>query len=132
MDEEIRGRIRQEMARKGLTQRALAKKLGVSPPALSQIINGKYGAIPDSLLDLLGALGLTLRAVPKVREGAGPEDLRRAASLLEEGRKEEARALLLEVLEGEDRKPGEEKRASTPEDLPGAGPADGEEKTGQP
>lgn len=131
VDEEIRGRIRQEMGRKGLTQRDLAKRLGVSPPALSQIISGKRGTMPDSLLDVLNALDLTLKAVPKDSTGAGPEALRRAAGLLEEGRKEEARALVLEVLEGE------EKRASTPTpaDLPDAGsPAGqtGEEKTGQP
>lgn len=64
MDERIRVRVRQEMTQRELSQTALAKRLGISSPALSQILNGKYGTIPESLLDLLGALGLTLEAVP--------------------------------------------------------------------
>lgn len=64
MNERIRARVRQEMTRQGLSQRELARRLGISPPALSQILSGKYGAIPESLLDLLGGLGLTLEAVP--------------------------------------------------------------------
>lgn len=64
MDERIRARVRQEMTRQGVTQAELARRLEIKPPSLSQILNGKYGTIPESLLDLLGALGLTLEVVP--------------------------------------------------------------------
>jgi transcriptional regulator with XRE-family HTH domain len=52
------------MTRQGVTQAELARRLEIKPPSLSQILNGKYGTIPESLLDLLGALGLTLEVVP--------------------------------------------------------------------
>ncbi len=64
VNERIRAKVRQEMSRQGVTQAELARRLGIKPPSLSQILNGKYGAVPESLLDLLGALGLTLEAVP--------------------------------------------------------------------
>lgn len=64
MDERIRARVRDEMTRRGMSQKALAKQLGISPPALSQIMSGKRGTMPESLLDVLEALGLTLDAVP--------------------------------------------------------------------
>ena len=64
MNEEIRSRIREEMARKGMSQRELAERLGVTPSALSQVLSGKRGTMPESLMDVLNALGLTLEAVP--------------------------------------------------------------------
>lgn len=64
MDKEIRQEIRVEMARRGVSQRELARRLGVTPSALSQVVSGTRGTIPQSLLDVLAALGLTLKAVP--------------------------------------------------------------------
>lgn len=64
MNEEIRSRIREEMARKGMSQRELAERLDVTPSALSQVLSGKRGTMPESLMDVLNALGLTLEAVP--------------------------------------------------------------------
>lgn len=64
MNERIRARVRQEMNVQGVSQAELARRLGIKPPSLSQILSGKYGHIPPSLLDVLGALGLTLEAVP--------------------------------------------------------------------
>ena len=64
MNEEIRSRIREEMTRKGMSQRELAERLGVTPSALSQVLSGKRGTMPESLMDVLNALGLTLEAVP--------------------------------------------------------------------
>ena len=64
MNERIRARVRAEMAQQNLTQIELARRLGISPPALSQIMSGKRGTMPESLMNVLEALGLTLEAVP--------------------------------------------------------------------
>lgn len=64
VNERIRARVRQEMTRQGLTQHELARRLGVKQPSIAQLLSGKRGTMPESLLDLLGALGLTLEAVP--------------------------------------------------------------------
>lgn len=64
VNEEIRARIREEMARQNVTQSELARRLGIKQPSVAQILSGKRGTMPDSLLDLLNALGLTLKAVP--------------------------------------------------------------------
>ena len=79
MDERIRARVRQEMTRQGVTQSELARRLGIKQPSLSQILGGKYGAVPQSLLDVLAALGLTLDVVKTgdVLDPAPPEPLRR-------------------------------------------------------
>ena len=59
------------MQKQGITQAELARQLGVKPPSLAQILSGKRGTIPASLMDVLQALGLTLEAVPfrQGREG---------------------------------------------------------------
>jgi transcriptional regulator with XRE-family HTH domain len=59
-DERIRLAIREAMNDKGLTQQELADKLGIKQPSVAQLISGKYGAIPQSLLDVLEALDLEL------------------------------------------------------------------------
>lgn len=64
MNQRIRARIRAEMARQGVSQAELARRLGIKPPSLSQVLSGKYGQMPQSLMDVLEALGLTLEAVP--------------------------------------------------------------------
>ena len=64
VNEEIRARIREEMTRQNITQAELARRLGVKQPSVAQIMSGKRGTMPESLLDLLCALGLTLKAVP--------------------------------------------------------------------
>lgn len=68
MNQAIRAQIKKEMKRQGLSQIELAKRLNISPPALSQVLSGKRGTMPESLMDVLHALGLTLRAVPE-KEG---------------------------------------------------------------
>ena len=64
MNSEIRATIRETMRQQNLSQVDLAKRLQISPPALSQILSGKRGTMPESLMDVLKALGLTLEAVP--------------------------------------------------------------------
>ena len=60
--------IKEAMTRQGLNQANLAKRLGISPPALSQLLTGKRGTIPESLMDVIHALGLSLEVVP-LRQG---------------------------------------------------------------
>ena len=69
MNSKIRTSIREAMSREGLTQVDLAKRLGISPPALSQVLSGKRGTMPESLMDVLHALGLTLEAVSTEQAG---------------------------------------------------------------
>ena len=63
VDQRIRDRIRTEMTAQGLTQAELARRLGIRPPSLSQVLSGPRGKVPQSLLDVLDALGLTIQAV---------------------------------------------------------------------
>lgn len=65
MNERIRQSIRQEMDRQNVTQAELARKLDVKPPSLSQVLSGKRGLMPESLMDVLDALGLELVAQRK-------------------------------------------------------------------
>ncbi|WP_425146536.1 helix-turn-helix domain-containing protein [Deinococcus sp.] len=71
VNERIRVEIRAAMSRQGVTQAELARRLGVKPPSLAQVLSGKRGVMPESLMDVLHALGLTLDVVPA---GQGQED----------------------------------------------------------
>lgn len=48
------------MASKGVTAADLARELDISHQAVSQIITGDRGRIPQSLMDVLSKLDLTL------------------------------------------------------------------------
>jgi transcriptional regulator with XRE-family HTH domain len=50
VNDEIRTVIREAMTQQELSQVELAKRLGISPSALSQILTNKRGTIPESLL----------------------------------------------------------------------------------
>ena len=52
----------------GLNNVELARKLDISPQAVGQIINGSVVTIPESLDNLLKALGLELSGKAKGRE----------------------------------------------------------------
>lgn len=67
-DDLIRRRIRTRMAELKLTQAELARQLGVKPPSLAQILSGRRGKVPASLLDVLHALALRLEIVPTDQE----------------------------------------------------------------
>lgn len=70
-DELIRQRIRARMQECGLTQAELARQLGIKPPSLAQILSGRRGRVPESLLDVLEALDLHLDARPIQEEHNG-------------------------------------------------------------
>lgn len=68
VNQQIRAVIKDEMKSQELTQVELAKRLGIKPPSLNQVMTGERGRIPPSLLTVLDALGLELVAQPK-RDG---------------------------------------------------------------
>lgn len=59
---EIREAMRQALHKRGWTQEQLASELGITKSAVTQLLNGHYGKIPQSLLNALEALDLELVA----------------------------------------------------------------------
>ncbi|WP_229839095.1 MULTISPECIES: helix-turn-helix domain-containing protein [Deinococcus] len=57
--------MRGTLVRKGWTQQRLADELGIGKSAVSQLLSGEYGKIPESLLKALDLLDLDLVAVPR-------------------------------------------------------------------
>jgi transcriptional regulator with XRE-family HTH domain len=55
----VRGHLRQQMAERGLNQSALAKRLGLSRQALSQLLTGERGIGVGTILRVSGALHIT-------------------------------------------------------------------------
>lgn len=70
-DELIRQRIRARMQERGLTQAELARLLGIKPPSLAQILSGRRGRVPESLLNVLQTLDLQLDALSPQEEQNG-------------------------------------------------------------
>lgn len=72
MDTNLRVREAMKAAarRRGMTHAQLASRLGIKQPSVTQLLNGAYGNIPQSLLEALDALGLELTVV----ESSGAED----------------------------------------------------------
>lgn len=48
-----------------LTHAAIAGRLGIKPPSVTNILTRKRGVIPQSLLDVADALGLEIVIQPK-------------------------------------------------------------------
>lgn len=67
-DSQIRTALKAEMIRRGWSQQQLADQLGISKSAMAQILSGKYGKIPQSLIDVLNALDLELTVQSKPNE----------------------------------------------------------------
>ncbi|WP_345465482.1 helix-turn-helix domain-containing protein [Deinococcus carri] len=61
--EAIRAAMEAESPR--LTQQALADRLSISQPAVAALLAGRRGQIPQSLVDLLDALGLEITLQPR-------------------------------------------------------------------
>ncbi|UQN10832.1 helix-turn-helix domain-containing protein [Deinococcus sp. QL22] len=59
----IRHHMRQAVKDQGLTHAKLARLLAIQPPAVSQLMSGTYGKVPQSLIDALTVLGLELTVV---------------------------------------------------------------------
>ena len=64
-DARIREAIRQAMSEQGMTQQAVADRLGVKQPSVGAVVSGRRGVIPKSLIDILDVLSLELYVRPK-------------------------------------------------------------------
>jgi mRNA-degrading endonuclease toxin of MazEF toxin-antitoxin module/transcriptional regulator with XRE-family HTH domain len=69
-DKKIRLEILAAMAEKGLRQAPLARRLGITPQSLNQVIKGDRAVLPTSLTAVLEELGLELVVRGKDDEGA--------------------------------------------------------------
>ncbi len=58
------------MAKDGVSQLELARRLGITQPAVSELLSQKRGIVPRSLLRALDALNLRLEVVPKGADNA--------------------------------------------------------------
>jgi transcriptional regulator with XRE-family HTH domain len=65
VNEKITGAIRQKMKEKGLTQKELSERVGLSQPNLARLLAGRSPRVPDSLQKVLDHLGLELTAEDK-------------------------------------------------------------------
>ncbi len=65
MNRQIREAASAVVDKRGLTQKALAERVGMSQPAVGRILNGERKGDPDSWARILNELGLELIAVPK-------------------------------------------------------------------
>ncbi|WP_291425612.1 XRE family transcriptional regulator [Deinococcus sp.] len=65
MDTNLRVREAMKAAarRRGLTHAQLASRLGIKQPSVTQLLNGTYGKIPQSLLEALDVLGLEITVI---------------------------------------------------------------------
>lgn len=67
MNRQIREEVRVALARRNETQAVLARRIGVTPQYLSDIMRGKSGNVPDVWQKVFDDLGLELVVVK--REG---------------------------------------------------------------
>jgi predicted transcriptional regulator len=61
--------VRYARRRAGLTQRALAERVGVPQPAIARIESGTVSPRLSTLLELIEAVGYTVELAPRVGEG---------------------------------------------------------------
>lgn len=67
-DQRIRDAVRTVMdGSPKVTQTALAERMGITQPAVAGLVSGRRGLIPQSLINLLDALGLELVVQPKAK-----------------------------------------------------------------
>lgn len=65
-NEEIREAVLEHMQRQGLTKADVARRLGVTHQAVSNILSGRSARVPASLEKLLAEVGLQLVVTPVV------------------------------------------------------------------
>lgn len=63
-NEEIRAEVLEHMRREGTTKADVARRLGVTHQAVSNILAGRSAKVPASLEKLLEAVGLQLVVAP--------------------------------------------------------------------
>ena len=65
MNPKIIDAVKTKMQADGITQTALAERMGIERTNLVRIVNGHIGTVPKRWQQLLDELGLELVAVPK-------------------------------------------------------------------
>ncbi len=65
MNDKIVETVKAKMKSDGITQEALANRLGMARTNLVRLVNGHVGSVPKRWQDVLNELGLELVAVPK-------------------------------------------------------------------
>ena len=65
MNDKIVQTVKTKMKEDGVTQEALAKRLGMERTNLVRLVNGHVGSVPRRWQEVLDELGLELIAVPK-------------------------------------------------------------------
>ncbi|HLJ73291.1 MAG TPA: helix-turn-helix transcriptional regulator [Thermoanaerobaculia bacterium] len=74
-------RIRYCRLRAGLTQEELARRAGISQPALARIESGRVAPRIDTAERILRACGMTLEVLPRAGEGIDRSTIRRMLKL---------------------------------------------------
>lgn len=68
MNDEITAAVRDALAKRNMTQIALAEKVGLTPSYLTSMLQGRRGKVPETWQKILEALDLKLVAAPQSRE----------------------------------------------------------------
>lgn len=92
------GRVRELRVSQGLTQGALAERVGFKASYFSHIENGVKGATVETLAAVAAALGVTLSELFLDVDQAMPRDFARLSTALA-GQSPERQRLLLRILE---------------------------------
>jgi transcriptional regulator with XRE-family HTH domain len=66
MNEAVRKTVKETMKAKGISQGQLARDLGLERPAVTRLLSGTSGKVPDTWQKVLDALGLELVIQEKV------------------------------------------------------------------
>lgn len=65
MNEQVRDSVKQAMIQRDMSQGELARQTGLVRPAVSKLLNGSVGKVPENWQRILDALDLELIAIPK-------------------------------------------------------------------
>ncbi|WP_217449214.1 helix-turn-helix transcriptional regulator [Deinococcus sp. JMULE3] len=65
MNEQVREAVKQAMAARDMSQGELARQTGLVRPAVSKLLNGTVGKVPDNWQRILDLLDLELVVQPK-------------------------------------------------------------------
>lgn len=70
--EDIAAALSHALAERGMSQRELAWKAGLTPSTVSRVLSGRRGGSADTLTRMMRALGLELTAVEERDNGRLP------------------------------------------------------------
>ena len=66
-NEQIKRAMREKMAKDGISQSELARRLGIKQPSVAALLSPDRAKVPESLLNGLDALDLELVVQPKAK-----------------------------------------------------------------